>query len=90
MKKKKKEHFVLLKEKETAESQLREIVCFNENEKNKSLLQLSIIEEEVVKARETLEELKKKQSKREAKAIVDIEKRLCASEKTMKERGLEK
>ena len=44
---KKQEYFKLMKEKEVVENELIDTVNFYRNEKNKSLLQLSIIEKEV-------------------------------------------
>ena len=55
-----------MKEKEVVENELIDSVNFYRNEKNKSLLQLSIIEKEVKKSRQVLDELKK-QSRKETK-----------------------
>ena len=44
---KKQEYFKLMKEKEVVENELIDTVNFYRNKKNKSLLQLSIIEKEV-------------------------------------------
>ena len=77
-----------MKEKEVVETELRDTVNFHRNERNKSLLQLSIIEQEVAKSRQVLDELKK-QSRKESKAIVELEKRLCANEKMLTEQSLE-
>ena len=84
---KKQEYFNLLKEKEVVETELRDTVNFHRNERNKSLMQLSVIEQEVAKSRQVLDELKK-QSRKESKALVLLEERLCASEKMLTERNL--
>ena len=84
---KKQEYFKLLKEKEVVEIELRETVNFHRNERNKSLLQLSIIEGEISKSRQVLDELKK-QSRKESKAIVELEKKVCANEKMLTEQSL--
>ena len=84
---KKQEYFNLLKEKEVVETELRDTVNFHRNERNKSLMQLSVIEQEVAKSRQVLDELKK-QSRKESKALVLLEERLCASEKMLAERNL--
>ena len=77
-----------MKEKEVVETELRDTVNFHRNERNKSLLQSSIIEQEVAKSRQVLDELKK-QSRKESKAIVELEKRLCANEKMLTEQSLQ-
>ena len=59
---KKEEYFQLLKEKKVIETELRDTANFHQNEKNKSLLQLHIIEQEVEKSRQVLEELKKQRN----------------------------
>ena len=87
MKKKKQEYFNLLKEKDVVETELRDTVNFHRNERNKSLMQLSVIEQEVAKSRQVLDELEK-QSRKESKALVLLEERLCASEKMLTERNL--
>ena len=84
---KKQEYFKLLKEKEVVEIELRETVNFHRNERNKSLLQLSIIEGEISKSRQVLDELEK-QSRKESKAIVELEKKVCANEKMLTEQSL--
>ena len=56
-----------MKEKEVVETELRDTVNFHRNERNKSLMQLSVIEQEVAKSRQVLDELKK-QSRKESKA----------------------
>ena len=86
---KKQEYFQLLKDKEVVETELRETVNFHRNEKNKSLLQLHIIEKEVEKSWQVLDELKK-QSRKETKAIIALEEKLCANEKMLAEQLLKK
>ena len=85
----KQEYFKLLKEKEIVETELRDTVNFHRNEKNKSLLQLHIIEKEVEKSRQVLDELKK-QYRKETKAIIALEEKLCANEKMLTEQLLKK
>ena len=86
---KKQEYFKLMKEKEVVENELIDTVNFYRNEKNKSLLQLSIIEKEVEKSRQVLDELKK-QSRKETKAIIALEEKLCANEKILTDKLLKK
>ena len=84
---KKEEYSKLLKEKEIIENELKDTVIFHRNERNKSLLQLSIIEQEISKSRTVLDELKK-QSRNETRALVVLEERLCANEKMLIEKNL--
>ena len=84
---KKQEYVKLLKEKEVDDTELRDTVNFHRNEKNKSFLQLIIIEQEVAKSRQVLDELKK-QSRKETKAIIALEEKLCANEKMLTEQSL--
>ena len=76
-----------MKQKNVVETELRDTVNFHRNEINKSLMQLSVIEQEVAKSRQVLDELKK-QSRKESKALVLLEERLCASEKMLTEQNL--
>ena len=80
---KKQEYFDLSIEKEALDKRIVELAKFHEIERKKVLVQLSIIEEEVHRARGSLAELKK-QSKSEARALVKLEEKVCAVKRDMK------
>ena len=79
---KKQEYFDLEIEKEALEKRIKELALFHERKKKKALVQLTIIEQEVIKARASLQELKK-QSKKDARSLVKLEEKVCAIKNDM-------
>ena len=85
LKGKSEEYHYVLKEKERKEKEIIELTNFYNNEKNKNIKQLNILQEEINRCVNTLDNLKEKVM--EEKALINtLEGRVCAFRKVLVEK----
>ena len=79
----------MLKEKEKKEKEVIELINFYKNEKNKNIKQLHIIEEEITRCTDILDDLKE-QVRKEQILLNVLEGKVCAFKRVLVEKSLKK